>query len=442
MTSPKMSPQDDQACAPLPAAASAVGELVDRSSLPETPSLGADASLMEICRAMGAGLQLTEVLDTILGLTLAQMRAQQGSILLFDEHQDRLQMLASVGLPDEIVNKGYIQRKGSIAEWVIDHAEPLILNDRPRGSEFQGLDDTHRRIVSAICVPLKAGGGVIGTINLNRTEAKVGPFGQEDLDGMAVLASQAAIYIENSRLHESLLQNERLAAIGQTVAGVSHCMKNLLTGMKGGISLSKLAVGSKDWEVLTQGLEILDNSVQRISKLALDMLNYSKEREPDRESVDLDVMMKEIRGVTRDRTERDDAELTFDIAEDARILQADGHEIFRCLLNLVENALDANKDGSGRVTVTAERSTAESALSRLDDASAEAAIVIRVSDNGPGISEDIAQTIFEPFFSTKGSKGTGLGLAVTRKIVGEHGGRIELASEPGEPAVFAIYLPA
>ena len=78
-------------------------------------------SLLAICRAMGSGLQLNEVLDTILELTMREVQAQQGSILLFDEHQDRLEMLASYGLPHEIVEKGYIARKGSIAELVIDH---------------------------------------------------------------------------------------------------------------------------------------------------------------------------------------------------------------------------------------------------------------------------------------------------------------------------------
>jgi signal transduction histidine kinase len=422
------------------AAVESVRELADRSAAETKPEITLSASLLEICRAMGAGVQLKEVLNTTLKMTMREMRAQEGSILLFDQHQDRLQMLASFGLPPEITAKGYIPRKGSIAEWVIEHKEPLVLNDRATGSEYTALDETRRRIYSSMCIPLIARGGVLGTINLNRTDPAMGPFGNDDLGLMAVLASQAAIYIENSRLHESLLRSERLAAIGQTVAGISHCMKNILTGMKGGVSLIRMARQGEDWETLDQGVEILGHSVNRVSSLALDMLNYSKERVPRREDVDLDEMMKEIRGVTRDKAARLGCEVVVNIAEDARTVRADSQELFRALLNIVENGLDATGEGN-KVFITSECSQSEPSLRRLSE-SAEAAIVIRISDEGPGISEENAAQIFDPFFSTKGSKGTGLGLAVTQKILREHGGTIEIASKPGQPAVFAIYLPA
>lgn len=416
-----------------------IGALVESVQSP-SERIAVSPSLLSICRAMGSGQNLKEVLDGILDLTIVEMKAQQGSMLLFNEHQDRLEMLASFGLPDEIVKKGYIPRKGSIAEWVIEHAEPLILNDRAQNAEFRALDEGRRRIVSSMCVPLNSRGGVLGTINLNRTDSASVPFCKDDLDAMVLLASQAAIYIENSRLHEANLQKERLAAIGQTVAGISHCIKNLLTGMKGGVSLCKLAREHEDWEIQEQSLEILGNSVNRISTLVLDMLEYSKEREPSVEQVDLDSILTEIKGVTRPKVSKLNAEVAVELADDAQQVSADAHQLFRCLLNLVENALDASGQ-DGRVVVSTERSCAEGALRRLSRP-AEAAVVIRISDNGPGISEDSYHQIFEPFFSTKGSKGTGLGLAVTRKIISEHGGTLELASPPCQPAVFAIYLPA
>jgi signal transduction histidine kinase len=413
--------------------------LIDLSAQGETEGLPVNASLLEICRAMGAGIHLDEVLDTILRLTVREMRAQQGSILLFDEHQDQLRMLASVGLPDEIVRKGYIPRKGSIAEWVIERREPLILNDHAKGREFQSLGDD-RRIVSSMCVPLIARGDVLGTINLNRTTAQDGPFVESDLSGMAILASQAAIYIENSKLHESCLKSERLAAIGQTVAGISHCIKNLLTGLKGGLSLCKMARDNDEWEMLDQGLEVLSHSSDRVSGLILDMLEFSKEREPEFERVDLDELLKEIKGVIRKKAGDQGTKLVCNVDKDAHVVAADGRQLFRCLLNLVQNALDANREG-GTVTVSTSLNRTESARNRLIRP-AEAVVVIRVTDEGDGVSEEHRAKIFEPFFSTKGSRGTGLGLAVTRKIIQEHGGELELDSGPHEPASFAIYLPA
>jgi len=398
------------------------------------------ASLLKITEALGSSLELHTVLQTILEQTTQEMQAQQGSILLFDEHQDRLQMLASIGLPEEMVRKGYIARRGSIAEYVIEHNQPLILNDQGGGNEYRPLDNT-RRIVSSMCLPLRARGRVLGTINLNRLDPELGPFHDADLETMVLLTSHAAIFIENSRLHEANLRSERLAAIGQTVAGISHCIKNILTGVRGGLSLIDMATGSQNWEMLGKGRDILGRNVERISSIMLDMLDYSKERTPAKARLPLNSLIEEVFNTVRGEAAQREIALESQVDADAAFVDGDGQQLFRCLLNLVGNALDATPKG-GRVWVTAETATAPAALNRLRGGDATAAAVIRVCDSGPGIAAENHTTIFEPFFSTKGSKGTGLGLAVTRKLIREHGGDIELESAPGESAIFAIYLPA
>lgn len=409
-----------------------------RASRPASaPASLVHPSLLEICRAMASPLALGEVLETILRLTVQEMQAQQGSILLFDEHQDELKMLASRGLPEEMARKGYVKRKGSIAEWVIEHARPLILNDRPSSPEFKSLDDK-RQIVSSMCVPLIARGGVIGTLNLNRTDPGLPVFTELHLEAMDILASQAAICIDNARLHESLIQTERLAAIGQTVAGISHCVKNMLTGMSGGLSLARMARDRRDWDMSGQGLEILGHSVGRISTLVMDMLDYSKERAPEIEKVDLRSMLAELVEATLTQAKLQEAEVFIAITPGAETVQADEGRLFRAMLNLVQNALDVSPP-RGIVSIRVERTDAEGALRRLR-VPAESAILIHVTDQGMGIAEDTHPHLFEPFFSTKGSRGTGLGLACSRKILREHGGELELVSGPCEPAEFILYL--
>ncbi len=415
---------------------------------PQSPSEAGDVSgksyqfvspaLLGICRAMGSGLAQDTVLHTILRLTLAEMRAQQGSILLFDEHQDELRMLASIGLPPEIAKKGYISRRGSIAGWVIESGEPLIMNDRPKSAEYEALPDD-RKIASSMCVPLKAADRVIGTLNLNRTEAAGGVFGDADLEAMDVLAPHAAICIENAQLHESLLHVERMAAIGQTVAGISHCVKNVLTGMKGGIFMLRSSRDQRNWDMLNQSLGMLENGVGRVSALVLDMLDYSKEREPVLEPVDLRSMMAEIVEVTLAQATGQDSQVFVQLDPATQVISGDEHQLFRCLLNLVQNGLDASPDGS-TISIRSELTEARGALRRLSR-SAEQAVVIRVADEGLGIPIEARKHLFEPFFSTKGSKGTGLGLAVSRKIIREHGGELELASLEDQATEFAIYLP-
>jgi len=398
-----------------------------------------NASLLAIGQAMGSSLELREVLPTILSLSLREMQAQQGSVLLLDEHQDRLDMLAAIGLPAEIVEKGYIPRKGSIAEWVIANNQPLILNDEAKGDTYRSLGD-RRRIVSAMCVPLRARGKVIGTINLNRTEAAAGPFQPGDRDTMLILAGQAAICIENSRLHEANMKSERLVAIGQTVAGISHCIKNILTGIRGGISLMDMAQGGEDWVLLRQGKDIMQRNMERLSSIVLDMLDYSKERVPVMGDISLASLAEEVFGTVRSAAEIKALTLESRLSPEAMVMHCDGQQIYRSVLNLVHNAIDATPKG-GTIWIGSERKTTQSALRRIQAPDATAVIILRVGDSGPGISQEHAAVIFEPFFSTKGSKGTGLGLAVTRKIIAEHGGSIEVESKSDEPAVFAIYLP-
>jgi signal transduction histidine kinase len=403
------------------------------------PGRSAHGSLLEICQAIGSSLELETVLNTFLSLTLREMQAQQGSVLLFDEHQDRLRMLASIGLPEEIARKGYIARKGSIAEFVIENNQPLILNDSPTNSTYRPLD-YKRRLVSAMCVPLRASGKVLGTINLNRTDDRLGNFVDVDLETMTILAAQAAIFIDNSRLHENNMKAERLAAIGQTVAGISHCVKNLLTGVRGGMSLIDMARQSEDWNLTLQGSDILKRNLERLSSLVLDMLDYSKERKPATAPVDVASLLDEVRSTIESAAKAKKIELVCDVEPASQRIEADAQAIFRCLLNLAHNAIDAMSD-EGRLTLECRPSDAPTALRRLQNPGEGRAMILRVRDTGTGISSENAATIFEPFFSTKGSKGTGLGLAVTRKIVEEHGGAIELETHAPDPACFAIYLP-
>jgi signal transduction histidine kinase len=405
----------------------------------ETPA-AIHVMLLDICEAMGSAVELEQVLKTLLERAMEEMQAEQGSILLFNSLTDRLEMLASRGLPSEMVDKGYIPRKGSIAEWVIEHNEPLIINDTPTTSQYKVID-VRRKIYSAMCVPLRARGKVIGTINLNRTLPASGLFNESDLNTVVILAQMAAIFIENSRLYLSNLKSERLAAVGQTVAGISHCIKNVLTGVKGGMSLMEMAAAASKWEMLPQGLGILRRNVDRLGTIVFDMLDYSKERVPQKSMVTAFGLMEDISETVKPDAAKYGVVVQMEVDKVLPPFQADGHQIFRCLLNLAQNAIEAMNETGGVLWLRAERTHHPAILARLRDKTAREAVVLRVADTGPGISPEHRALLFEPFYSTKGSKGTGLGLAVTRKIIEEHGGNIEIETVTPDPAIFAITLP-
>jgi signal transduction histidine kinase len=400
-----------------------------------------NSSLFAICQAMVSSLELKEVLGTILDLSVQEMKAQTGSILLYESGSEDLKMLASKGLPEEVVQRGHVRRKGSPAEYVIEHNEPLLLNDNIE--KFNRLNK-ETQIRSSLCVPLRAKGQVIGTLNLNRLNADNGEFQEDDLQTLMILASQAAICIENARLYENSLKQERLAAIGQTVAGISHCVKNMLTGLRGGVGLVELSEQVKDWNTHAKGLEILKRNVDRIAYLVLDMLDFSKEKTPVRANVDVNTLIEDVYSTSGFKAREHSVELLQEITPECVNIFVDKDQIFRCLLNLVENAIDSIH-GAGSVKTICREIPPDEILSLFgEDVSPDQlgrVVRLTVEDTGSGIDHENMNNLFQPFFSTKASKGTGLGLSVTRKIVEEHRGKIIVESEIGKGTSFHLVLP-
>ena len=400
---------------------------------------------------MGSTLDLPKLLNLTLRLTMKELRAQQGSILLFDKSSDQLKMLASRGLPRAITAKGYIPRKGSIAEWVIAHDTPLLLDDVRKDARFTSIA-REREIRSSLCSPLRAQGKVIGTINITRTRSE--RFTDQGLDALVILATQAAMAIENARLLAENIQAARLAAIGQTVAAISHGTKNILTGLKGGVGIIEMGCGKQDWYLVEQGRLLVKSGTDRITQLAHDMLNYSKEHKPQRTLIDLPQLVQEVFTGFAQVTESARIRLVGKIEGPSSKIYADAQLLYHALLNLVTNAVEALRESSpreggpkgGEVEVSSERVDADlpsgSSLVRTHLAGARGQFdLIHVRDTGAGIPPNVLRELFQPFASFKGSRGTGLGLAVTRKIAREHGGDVAVESVVGQGTTFTVILP-
>ncbi|MBN1868758.1 GAF domain-containing protein [Candidatus Sumerlaeota bacterium] len=403
-------------------------------------------SLFEICQAMVSPLGLDAVLKTILDLATKTLHADAGSILLYDAKSENLKMLAAKGLPPGVIQRGHISRKGSIAEWVIEHNEPLVVNseaiDRIRKNDSQG--ERVEAIRSALCVPLRAKGEIIGTLNLNRYRNSEQPYSDADLHTVMILASQAAVVIENARLQDESVRQVHLAAIGQTVAGISHCIKNMLTGLRGGLGLIEMAGQNTNWDLHAKGAGVLRRNIDRISLLVLDMLDYSRERRPSRQATSVETLIDDVFDTVRYKCEQKSVRLEREVAPDASRIQVDTDQVFRCLLNLVENAIDAiPNEGCVKVRCAPvpDKEIASELGGAIEIGDPGSVVRLTVEDSGEGILPENLQTIFEPFFSTKASKGTGLGLACTRKIVEEHGGCVRVESEIGQGTRFHLILP-
>jgi two-component system NtrC family sensor kinase len=316
----------------------------------------------------------------------------------------------------------------AVVSTVVEGKSSVLCTDTGTDSRFKdsvSLQDL--RIKSIMCVPLMVGEHVFGMVELDSGGGGMA-FNEDDLRVLTGLAAQVSIAIENGRLYDEVEQSRRLAAIGQTVSGVAHCVKNVLNGMEGGLFIARRGLEARADEKIAKGWEMLERNSSFLKTLVLDMLDYSKNRPPDYQEITLDALFEEIMAFVEGRAAEGGINLTLSLDEAIGPVHLDAVRMKRALLNIVANAIEATPEG-GRVEI--------SAIPLPPDV-----YVISIADTGGGIPKDKVATIFEPFFSTKGSKGTGLGLPVTKKIIEEHGGRIEIDSAVGEGTTFRITLPS
>ena len=398
-------------------------------------------ALIQVSRTVNAHLELDAVLADVMAVTAEVMEVEASSLVLVDQDSGDLLFHITQGEKAEPMKRIRMKPGEGIVGWVVQHGKSTVVNDVEKDPRFFRNADKKSgfKTRAILCVPLATTNRLWGAIEvMNKVTGE--QFGHGDVVLCEAIADLAAIAVENAMLHREIVKTERLAAIGQTVAGISHCIKNMLTGVRGGLSLMELAGQSRDWDLSDRGFDILRRNLDRLSSLVLDMLDYSKERTPMKMLTGLGEMFEEMRGSIDGEAKQKEIEIEIELAEDARKVQIDAQQIYRCMLNLVHNAMDATPTG-GKVRIQTERSTSRAVLRRLNAPKAEAVIIIRIGDTGTGIDAENRTVIFEPFFSTKGSRGTGLGLACTRKVILEHGGAIELETSAPDPAVFAIYLP-
>jgi signal transduction histidine kinase len=269
-----------------------------------------------------------------------------------------------------------------------------------------------------------AGAEAISAGDLHHT---VTPPEQEDLAVVADTLNASAARL--LRLERELKENERLAEIGQTVAGLSHVLKNVLNGLRAGQYVLDRALQKGDDEKLRKGLDVTRSSVRRVERLIFDMLYYAKERIPRRESVDPNEIMGEVAEQLKDLAESLGVELRTELDENIGAVALDRTGIFRAIIDLVTNAIDAcTESESGDSVVLRSRG-------RPDE------IILTVEDNGIGMTQEVISKAYSRFFSTKAAGGTGLGLHVVKKITEEHGGTVQIDSVPGKGAAFHLHLP-
>ena len=236
---------------------------------------------------------------------------------------------------------------------------------------------------------------------------------------------------EIRQLEDEKLEAERLAAVGQTVAGLAHGVKNLITGLEGGMYMLNSGMKKSNVDRIQKGLEMVDRNIERVSTFVKEFLSFSKGRKIKVSLSDPPKIAKEVVGLYATRAQDLGIELINKENNDIPPAYMDSDAIHECLTNLVGNSIDACRMSDGNDECHVWVRTFEK----------KNTIIYEVTDDGCGMDYEVKQKVFTNFFTTKGLGGTGLGLLMTKKIVQEHGGRIDLASEPGQGSTFRILLP-
>jgi signal transduction histidine kinase len=409
--------------------------------------------LYEATRAVSQILDLDQLLERLLELIFRALEPDRGCVLLrADEEGDRGgDPVDGTGFEPKAVRwrEGMNrQEKIPVSRTIVDHVlrekQGILVSDAGKDERFQAVQSVVRLgIREVICVPMKGRHGTLGVLYLDTRSPSPGdqpsllnlgtPAGKFTTEHLALaisLAHLGALAVEETRYHQAMLQAERLAAVGQTIAGLSHHIKNILQGLRTGGAIVTRGLAEGDLKYLGGGWKIVEKNQGKIEELVMDMLSYSKEREPTISEVDLNALVRDVAEVVTAGAKEKGVTLELDLDGQLPTCPADQEGIHRSVLNLVSNALDAVEDVDSPRVAVATRREADEAWVRVE-----------VRDNGSGIEPDKLNEIFRPFVSTKGARGTGLGLAVSRKTVREHGGDIVVVSQPGRGSTFVLRLP-
>jgi signal transduction histidine kinase/pSer/pThr/pTyr-binding forkhead associated (FHA) protein len=399
---------------------------------------GHEKSLWEILYrtslAVSRTLDIDQLLAQILDLIFQWIECDRGCIMLTDFESGDLRPACRKDRKHSRNDRLTISR--TILDYVTQHGEGVLTSDAHDDVRWNpSASISADGVREAICVPMKGRYDTVGVIYID-TMFSAGRyakqadhiFNQEHLKLLVAIGHQAALAIEDTFFYQNMVQAERLAVMGQTIATLSHHIKNIVQGLKGGGYLVQEGINAQELPTIQRGWQICAKNQERIENLVLDMLTMSKDRVPMRRNVSLNQLISDVVQLAKSRAEETKVDLKWSPISPDIIHSIEEEAIHRALLNLVVNAIDACRDRENSIVTVMLHSDHKHSR-------------IAVSDNGIGIPLTQQKKVFSMFESNKGSRGTGLGLPVSLKIAEEHGGTIHVESEEGKGTTFELILP-
>ena len=403
--------------------------------------------LYQLSAAFGSSFDVDQVCEIIMDLVFEHVKADRGVILLIDANtgdlipkvaRTREEAAVSPDPNDTAANRApdTIQASRTIINHVINTGEGVLSSNAMTDKRFSKGKSVHNLgIRSALCVPIKArklndkvGDEVAGVIYID-SSVKNYTYAPDQLRLLTAIGLQAGLAIQNAKLYQAGVQAERLAAVGETTAALSHSIKNILQALRGGADVVEMGLRGSNLVQASKGWRIVDRNLDKIYNLTLNLLAYSRPREPKLEMMNPKALINDCLELIASAANEKGAMVVADVDETQPAVPLDPSGMHQVLMNLLSNSLDAVAPRKGLIQV----------VCRYDEENKET--TIELVDNGAGIEPTMMKHMFQLFHSTKGNRGTGLGLAVAKKIVEEHEGSIGVRSTPGEGSTFTIHLP-
>jgi signal transduction histidine kinase len=385
----------------------------------------------DVSTVVHSSTDVDEVLELVVWKSSEMLGAMGAILRILNLGTHQLELGAAYGLGERYISKGVVSKEKIITD-LCKKNKVIIIEDILTDPRVQYPKEAWEEGIRMILdLPLTLKADVVGIIRMYFSEKRT--FSEEELDFVIAITEQCACAIDKARLIETqqarynhlAFQTEKLSALGRMAAGIAHEINNPL----GGILLysSNLVKKVPREGPLKEGLEIIINETMRCKTIIQDLLEFSREKEPEKTSANVNQIINKTLSMLENEFRLRHIHVDKDLSGNIPDVLVDVNQMHQVFVNLLLNAAEASQE-NGVINI---RSRMVPALGRIR---------VEIADNGCGIAPEHLTKVFEPFFTTK-PKGTGLGMAVTYRIIRNHQGKIRVSSQPGEGTRFTIEMP-
>jgi len=396
-------------------------------------------TLVTVSQSINSVFNLDDALQGITREACLLMEARVCALLLLDESRQWLDLRAHFGAGPAYLNRPRLSVEESLVGAVVRRRKPIQELDVRTSSRYANVEVARQEgLVSLLSAPLLFSGKAIGVLNVYKSRPYT--FSDDEVRILSAFASLSALAIEKARLYERamdleerLRQTDKLSALGLLAAEIAHEVRNPLAVLK--MLFHSLDLRYPPEDPRARDVELMIEKMEHLNRIVGRALDFARDREPQLAPVDLNDLINDLALLIRHKLKQQSVELERGLAPDLPAVLADATQLEQAFLNLALNAAEAMPSG-GRLVIRTK------ALRAPRHSPSPTHVVIEFSDTGPGIDEEMRRRALEGhMLHTSKKTGLGLGLAIVRRVVEAHQGRLRIASRPGQGASIRLVLP-